>query len=105
MIAQRCLRRNRVVPGQPEELADQWFGGQTNGDRIGAKMGASEKPAGPILDVAALEACQQGERNFRGVRDRLQLEPATLPFISQMPTELAMGDIQECVDGRSAIAG
>ena len=58
-------------------------------------MGAAEEPAGPILDVAALESCQQGERDFRGVRDRLQHEPAALPLIPQMPSELAPGGIQE----------
>jgi hypothetical protein len=77
-----CRRRVVVVPGQSEELAQQWFGGQANGGSIGAKVGAAEEPARPILDVAALESCQQRERDFRGVRDRLEHEPATLPLIS-----------------------
>jgi len=91
LLSRSCV----VVPRQSDELAQQWFGGQANGGGISAKMGAAEEPARPILDVAALESCQQRERDFRGVRDRLQHEPATLPLISQTPAELAVGGIQE----------
>ena len=91
----KSMSRSCVVTEQPEELDHQRLGGQANGGSIGAKMGASEEPAGPILDVAAFESCQQGERNFRGVRDRLQREPATLPLIPQMSPELVVGCIQD----------
>ena len=56
-----------------------------------ANMGAEEEPAGPTLEVAALESRQQGEGNLRGVRDRLQRQPATLPLISQTSAELGQG--------------